>query len=281
MISCSWYALIALCVFWHQGARSELFLRGSQSGVTPPTRPRAFATLMLPTLSKSHKRYTGCLLMMIESLQSMNVKEDIVVLYTPDTRSHDLEMVRMTRAKMIRVEKIASTGNEDESYRSMLTKLHIWTLTQYSQIAYYDADMVFMRNPSGIFDACGNVPLCAVSDVYISPDYFNAGMMVLTPSMDVFEMLYGQRQLADGTQHAEQDMLNEVFRNQWKKLPRKFNFMHPSRSTLGEVGDVVAVHEKWWRLIDDLGLREEDWIWNRIARTKRLYSTFEFTFIIQ
>ena len=149
----------------------------------------------------------------------------------------------------------------------MVTKLFLFNLTQFEQVAYFDSDVIFLRNPWPIFASCGAAELCAVKDKAAVgrvfrplPDgsrmkrYFNAGVMIIRPNSAVFDTLMQQKALADSKAFAEQDMLNVLFHKSWKSLPGDYNVISPKKVWSGRE---VAVHEKWWRIFP--GSR---WVYN-------------------
>ena len=160
-----------------------------------------------------------------------------------------------------------STGTmgEHQHYASMVTKLHVWNLTEYEQVAYFDSDMIVMKDPAQVFDACGQAEFCAVRDPGMSDDYFNAGFMVVRPSADTFARLLNSTGLAKNKRFAEQDMLNSLFKNKWKRLPGVYNVLRPGKNDVSS-GETVALHEKWWEL--RAKFPEPELFWN--AELKRL-----------
>ena len=258
---------------------TEMYLRGSESGVTKPYHnENAFVTLLLPTETKSLKKYTGCTLIFLKSLLQYKKSFDVLVLYTSDVHPDDVALVRSVEGvKMQLVEKFQNDHIDDRSYKPMITKFHLWNLKQYKQIAYYDSDHVFMRDPSGIFEDCGDASFCATQDTWINGDYFNAGLLVVRPNANEYEMLLSKRHLANRRRFAEQDLLNTIYKNKWKQLDTKYNFMHASRESLKNYVP-VCIHEKWW-VLREMGLVEDKWIWNKIINSTMVTTSFDFSFI--
>ena len=65
------------------------------------------------------------------------------------------------------------------------SKLHVWTLTQYSKCVFLDADTLVLENVDELFD---REELSAAPDIGW-PDCFNSGVFVFEPSMETFENL--------------------------------------------------------------------------------------------
>ena len=156
-------------------------------------------------------------------------------------------------ATRIPVESLYSHGT-GKSYENQITKFHLWNLTAYSRIAYFDSDHFFLRSPEYIFTECPEAyELCATKDIMLSTKkraYLNGGMLVLRPSREMYTILTTLRHMADNRTFAEQDMLNDIFRGKWHVMSSKWNQMHVG--THGIKQDTVAIHEKYWVLRDHL-----------------------------
>ncbi|XP_041828562.1 glycogenin-1a [Melanotaenia boesemani] len=105
-----------------------------------------------------------------------------------------------------------------------LTKLHCWTLTQYSKCVFMDADTLVLSNIDELFE---REELSAAPDPGW-PDCFNSGVFVFRPSNETHEKLLtfcGENGSFDG---GDQGVLNSFF-NTWatadisKHLPFVYN----------------------------------------------------------
>jgi len=83
-------------------------------------------------------------------------------------------------------------------------KLHLWQLTRFEQVAFYDSDHLFLRNPDAVFDSC-RANLCMKGDsnlvnAYIADTaralgtqfddfYWNVGFFVLRPNASAVPLL--------------------------------------------------------------------------------------------
>ena len=272
--------LILLFFIFHASGARDFYIFGSESGTTKPYRhENAFVTFMVPTETKSLKMYTGCVIIFLKSLLQYEQTYDIVVMYTPDVNEEDVSIVKNIgkNIKMVRVEKFENSYIENRSYKPMITKFHIWNMTQYKQIAYYDSDHIFLQNPVGIFADCGSSDFCATQDTHIGGDYFNAGLLVIRPNVETCLSLTNNMHKANKRTFAEQDMLNDVYKKKWKKIDSKYNFMHASKENLSN-SKIVCIHEKWW-VLQKMGLNQDTWIWNQIIKNTHFSSSFDFAFI--
>ena len=94
----------------------------------------------------------------------------------------------------------------------------------------------------------------------------------MRPSADTFAHLLNSMDLAKNTRYPDQDMLNSLFNNTWKRLPNIYNVMvsYGDGFRLGKnevfSDEIVALHEKWWTL--RARFPEPELFWN--AELKRL-----------
>lgn len=127
------------------------------------------------------------------------------------------------------------------------TKLGLWAMHDFEQVAYLDADMLPLVCMDELLhtDVPHGVPLLAVPEcacrqpslrehcVYAPPAgsscrrrwYFNAGLMVLRPDASVHDELLSTLESTDVSAmgFAEQDFLNVVFAARWGALASRYN----------------------------------------------------------
>jgi hypothetical protein len=261
----------------HGGRGTDTQLHGSAdwlpvaapSQLAQAASSRAVVSLMIAAQGKNESKYADCLVFMVDTLRAVGWRHDILVLATQDARATDVDRVRALGVLIARVSNIAALSSSDPSMLNMFTKFHAWNLTQYAQVAFYDNDHVFLRDPTPAFEECGEAPFCAtgdtgIADFYHRPDainehtYFNAGFMVLRPNATTLQWLMAQRHLGEGTPFVDQDMLNSVYAGTWTRLNERYNRMHTYRR--GITDDTVAVHEKVWVLQQNFP--EPHWPWN-------------------
>ncbi|KAF3921070.1 hypothetical protein AA313_de0205160 [Arthrobotrys entomopaga] len=102
---------------------------------------------------------------------------------------------------------------------SAFTKIHLWSLTQFSKIVYIDADVVAIRAPEELFDIQERFAACP--DIGW-PDCFNSGVMVLKPDLGTFHGLKNLAQRGISFDGADQGLLNQYFRD-WHRLSFVYN----------------------------------------------------------
>uniref|UniRef100_A0A8D0EC52 glycogenin glucosyltransferase n=1 Tax=Salvator merianae TaxID=96440 RepID=A0A8D0EC52_SALMN len=104
------------------------------------------------------------------------------------------------------------------------TKLHCWTLTQYSKCVFMDADTLVLCNIDELFD---REELSAAPDSGW-PDCFNSGVFVFQPSLKTFNLLMKFASEHGSFDGGDQGLLNIFFGN-WattdinKHLPFIYN----------------------------------------------------------
>ncbi|XP_037075235.1 LOW QUALITY PROTEIN: glycogenin-1-like [Pollicipes pollicipes] len=88
-----------------------------------------------------------------------------------------------------------------------LTKLHCWTLRQFSKCVFLDADCLVMTNCDELFE---REELSAAPDIGW-PDCFNSGVFVFTPSDDTFNALVRLAAETGSFDGGDQGLLNTYF----------------------------------------------------------------------
>jgi hypothetical protein len=111
-----------------------------------------------------------------------------------------------------------SIGRPD--LQAVLTKLHIFRLTQYSKIIFLDADVLPIRPLSHLFHIPH--PFSAVPDVGW-PDIFNSGVLVVTPGEDQFKEVRAVLTNKGSWDGGDQGVLNEWRGNDWHRLSFTYN----------------------------------------------------------
>lgn len=103
---------------------------------------------------------------------------------------------------------------------TVLTKLHVFRLTQFSKIIFLDADVLPIRPLSHLFTLPHE--FSASPDVGW-PDIFNSGVMVLTPGEDKFNELRELLKSKGTWDGGDQGLLNEWRGNNWNRLSFTYN----------------------------------------------------------
>ena len=103
---------------------------------------------------------------------------------------------------------------------AVLTKLHVFRLTQFSKIIFLDADVLPIRPLSHLFTLPHD--FSAVPDVGW-PDIFNSGVLVFNPGEEKFNGLMDLLHSKGSWDGGDQGILNEWRGNNWNRLSFIYN----------------------------------------------------------
>jgi len=163
------------------------------------------------------------------TLRQHGCEHPLVVLVSQDkTKVHRATVVQLYRIPNLVIKMVPPIANAHESdkirseilasgkpmpswFGSAYTKLHIWTLVEYAQVFYIDADCMVVGSLDHMFRAYAAYDFAACPDVF-PPDHFNAGVLLIRPSMQVFFSLLRRSKM----EHASYDggdtgFLNSIF----------------------------------------------------------------------
>jgi len=118
-----------------------------------------------------------------------------------------------TTAAAAEVEGAGGGGKREDHSSSCwaqaeMTKLNIWNLTQFDQVVYVDADCMVLDSIDELFDL--DTDFAAAPDIF-PPDKFNAGVLVIRPSADVFTALKQQLGVLSSYDGGDTGFLNAYF----------------------------------------------------------------------
>ncbi|KAH7463993.1 hypothetical protein FOMA001_g17969 [Fusarium oxysporum f. sp. matthiolae] len=198
----------------------------------------------------TNDEYVIAALVLAQSLKNTKTTIPLCVLIV-ESEITERSKTELHRAfdQVIPVEKISGIGNDNlkaigrPDLHDTLTKLQLWSQTQFDRILFLDADTLVLSNLEHLFDLPSSVELAAAPDLGFS-DCFNSGVMLLKPSSSTFSEL---RQFASKTASfdgGDQGLLNIFFGDGSRH--------HPSMSykdaqhVLGQNG--VAHERNWYRL---------------------------------
>lgn len=182
--------------------------------------------------------------------------------------------------RLHRVDELVSRGSRlaCARYASAINKVHAWSLIEFDLLCWLDSDMIVLKNIDGVFGTpllkggvaaasgctCNyfkNEKNVTQSDKcpFLDPKnvYFNAGFIVLQPSLTTFDQL-----LQEDYDHplCEQDTFNIFFKGKVTSLPTTFNYLSHLALIHPETPDDVRVFhfcygKPWDRNI--LGLNQQ------------------------
>ncbi|KIS45727.1 glycosyltransferase family 8 protein [Kosakonia radicincitans] len=178
----------------------------------------------------------------------------------------------------------------NERFAEVWSKLAVWRLTEYQRVAFLDADMLVINNMDEVLSlplAADTIAACHAcrcnpqriasypeswqpENCYYSwcddpgmhghppaslDNYLNGGFLVLTPNEAMYQqMMQRLAEKADISAYvfAEQDFLNEVFRDRWQPLHYGYNALktlalqHPQMWDLARVKNIHYILDKPW-----------------------------------
>ena len=159
-----------------------------------------------------------------------------VTLCTPEVTASARERVRRAGSHVFNVSRIENPlPTPDPWFADIFTKLHIFNLTRFDQLAYIDSDAVLIdQRADTIFDACseqGNPGLCGVRDMNNSTHgnpMVNAGVVVIQPSTADFDAIAERMRTTILGRFNEQELLSEYFASRMGYLPVEYNSCNPN-----------------------------------------------------
>ncbi|CAK5264483.1 unnamed protein product [Mycena citricolor] len=158
---------------------------------------------------------------------SPEVDFQTVCIVTPE--SVDVSTIKQLRQVFNLVVGVEIIAQRDDSglkllgrldLNTVLTKLHVFRLTQFSKIIFLDADVLPVRPLSHLFTLPHE--FSAVPDVGW-PDIFNSGVLVLSPGEEKFNELNELLKSRGTWDGGDQGILNEWRGNDWNRLSFTYN----------------------------------------------------------
>jgi len=213
--------------------------------------------------------YAVGVLVLAHSLQAAKSTRPLVVMITNQVSTS----MRSKLAEVATIQEVNVMDSADTAHLALLarpelgitfTKLHCWTLTQYTKCVFLDADTLIVQNCDELFN---REELSAAPDAGW-PDCFNSGVFVFRPSLEtysnVIEFAISQGSFDGG----DQGLLNMFF-SDWatKDIARRLPFIYnmtasavysyrPAYKHYGK--DVRIVHfigsPKPWQVLDPSAL---------------------------
>ncbi|XP_039250028.2 uncharacterized protein LOC120327742 isoform X1 [Styela clava] len=173
--------------------------------------------------------YTRGALVLAQSLRKYGTTRKLVVMITPHVSPNARTALEDVFDDVRLVDVLDS---RDAAHLALLrrpelgitfTKIHCWTLTEYSKGVFMDADMMALQNIDDLFE---REELSAAPDSGW-PDLFNSGLFVFRPSLETFNGLLLLAQNEGSFDGGDQGLLNTYFKD-WatKDISRHLPFLY-------------------------------------------------------
>ncbi|CAO2613621.1 Gyg1 [Lemmus lemmus] len=187
-------------------------------------RDQAFVTLT------TNDAYAKGALVLGSSLKQQRTTRRMVVLITPQVSDSMRKILETVFDEVIMVDVLDSGDSAHLTLMKRpelgitLTKLHCWSLTQYSKCVFMDADTLVLSNIDDLFE---REELSAAPDPGW-PDCFNSGVFVYQPSIETYNQLLHLASEQGSFDGGDQGLLNSYF-SDWattdirKHLPFVYN----------------------------------------------------------
>jgi len=178
--------------------------------------------------------YAVGVMVLAHSLQAVKTTRPLVVMVgdhvSPAMRSQLSQVCCL-------VKDVSILDSEDSAHLALLarpelgvtfTKLHCWTLTDYTKCVFLDADTLVVRHCDELFD---REELSAAPDAGW-PDCFNSGVFVYRPSMETYSKLLEFAVNQGSFDGGDQGLLNLYF-SDWatKDINRRLPFTYNMTAT--------------------------------------------------
>ncbi|GMI65344.1 Glucuronic Acid Substitution of Xylan 4, plant glycogenin-like starch initiation protein 4 [Hibiscus trionum] len=198
------------------------------------------------TVLHSSEAYVCGAISLAQSIIRTNSTRDLLLLHDEYISPKSLTGLRTAGWKTRQIERIRSPFAEKGSYNEWnYSKLRLWLLTWYHKVVFIDSDLLVFKNMDSLF------LYPQLSAATNDKTRFNSGIMVIEPSMCMFEDLMVKSFKLDSYNGGDQGFLNEVF-TWWHRLPSHVNFLkyfEGNRSSDRETipDDVSAIHYLGWK----------------------------------
>lgn len=150
-----------------QAASAALYLPASWSPRLTPAmdfarsepRRRAFITILMVSDPTVYVHVLTNVRVFVYSLvRKHEVGVPVVVLVTPEVPQEDQRsLVDLGATVLVTPTKLRRAGHVssgDQRRQDQLTKIVLWNLTEFDELAYYDSDLYFHKSPARIFEDC-------------------------------------------------------------------------------------------------------------------------------
>ncbi|GKT49180.1 glycogenin-1 [Colletotrichum spaethianum] len=193
-----------------------------------------------------------------ESLKATGTTIPRCVIVTPEAMSEkSIAKLRAVFDHVIPVSAMTalSTSNLDiigrPDLHATMTKIQLWSLTQFRRVLYLDADTLVMSNLDHLFDLPEAIYFAAAPEIGF-PDCFNSGVMLLRPDTATYNELTRFASRVDSFDGGDQGLLNVFFGDGTRNHPSTLLIKNRRAKAVGDEdraeGGGGGVERNWFRL---------------------------------
>jgi alpha-N-acetylglucosamine transferase len=166
------------------------------------------------------------------SLKRYNTKYDLIVLVSESVSDNIMSVLDFKEIKFKIVKQIINPHKLDDDVRSfkyMYTKLRLFEMFEYNKVVYLDADMLVCNNIEVLFDSPHMAAVIAGGLFPTNESWtdLNAGLLVITPTNNIFNKLYSSINHLPSNDGSDQGFLHSFYSdwpsNKALHLDHKFN----------------------------------------------------------
>lgn len=222
---------------------------------------------------------------LVASLRATGMQERVLLLHTSQVDQSVLS--RLSSDPLIETRLVEAIPNPHQTdvagwRNSGFTKLRIWEQTDFQKLVYIDADCLVLENISELFDR----PSPSFCPDVFPPDKFNAGVIVLEPSREVFAQMMQQVGKLPSHDGGDTGFLNSFYSSwfEWPpehRMPFRYNalrtlywFTHQNPGYWNAVKPIKILHfcstPKPWDSNAQKGDLEAIW-WQHYLRSRILF----------
>lgn len=177
------------------------------------------------TLSTNDSYALGALVLG-RSLRRVSTSKKLVIMVTKDVTASVRKALNEIYDEIVNVDVMDSNDAANlcllkrPELGITLTKIHCWSLTQYSKCVFLDADTLVVKNCDELFE---KDEFSAAPDVGW-PDAFNSGVFVFRPSSETFQKLIDFSSENGSFDGGDQGLLNMFF-SDWTRISFLYNMV--------------------------------------------------------
>ena len=174
------------------------------------------------------------------SLKKVNAQYPLTVVVPDNAEANLFSMIKKLKLRVITMPYVDIpveflNDNTPERWKHTFFKLQVFNLTEFDKIVFLDLDMIIIRNIDDLFQKSHMTAVAAGHCIHDSWTRLNSGLMVIEPSVSLYNKLIqsipaaGEERFCENLGFGDQDVINFCFPDWWKEkdlvLPEIYNAM--------------------------------------------------------